>query len=45
MARNGVTDQEARQVLKEKGKLSGIELVRLRVRYFSDDAGALDRLL
>ncbi|MFN0079035.1 MAG: transposase, partial [Prosthecobacter sp.] len=34
--RSGVSVEEARQVLKEKGKLSGTELVRLRVRYFSD---------
>jgi hypothetical protein len=34
--RQGVTAEEARQVLKEKGKLSAMELVRLRVRYFSD---------
>jgi putative transposase len=32
----GMTSEEARQVLKEKGKLSSAELVRLRVRYFSD---------
>ena len=34
--RRGVTADEARQVLKEKGKLSTAEMVRLRVRYFSD---------
>jgi hypothetical protein len=34
--RLGVTADEARQVLKEKGKLSSAEMVRLRVRYFSD---------
>ena len=34
--RLGVTADEARQVLKEKGKLSTAEMVRLRVRYFSD---------
>ncbi|MCX6854245.1 MAG: transposase [Verrucomicrobia bacterium] len=34
--RRGVTADEARKVLKEKGKLSSMELVRLRVRYFSD---------
>ncbi len=34
--RMGVTADEARQVLKEKGKLSSAEMVRLRVRYFSD---------
>ena len=33
--KQGVTAEEARQVLKEKGKLSPAELVRLRVRYFS----------
>ncbi|MCX6857777.1 MAG: chemotaxis protein CheW, partial [Verrucomicrobia bacterium] len=32
----GVTADEARQALKDKGKLSSMELVRLRVRYFSD---------
>jgi len=36
VVRQGVTANEARQVLKEKGKLSNAELVRLRVRYFSD---------
>jgi hypothetical protein len=36
VVRQGVTADEARQVLKEKGKLSSAELVRLRVRYFSD---------
>jgi putative transposase len=36
VVRKGVTAEEARQVLKEKGKLSAMELVRLRVRYFSD---------
>ena len=34
--RRGVMADEARQVLKEKGKLSTAEMVRLRVRYFSD---------
>ena len=34
--RLGVTADEARQVLREKGKLSTVEMVRLRVRYFSD---------
>ena len=34
--RLGVTAEEVRQVLKEKGKLSSAEMVRLRVRYFSD---------
>ncbi|MCX6850160.1 MAG: transposase [Verrucomicrobia bacterium] len=32
----GVTAESAREVLAEKGKLSPAELVRLRVRYFSD---------
>ena len=32
----GVTAEEARAVLREKGRLSTTELVRLRVRYFSD---------
>jgi hypothetical protein len=32
----GVTAESARAVLAEKGKLSPAELVRLRVRYFSD---------
>jgi putative transposase len=36
VVRKGVTADEARQVIKEKGKLSAMELVRLRVRYFSD---------
>jgi hypothetical protein len=36
VVRRGVTAEEARQVLKEKGKLSAAEMVRLRVRYFSD---------
>ena len=36
VVRRGVTADEARQVLKEKGKLSTAEMVRLRVRYFSD---------
>jgi putative transposase len=36
VVRQGVTADEARKVLKEKGKLSAMELVRLRVRYFSD---------
>lgn len=36
VVRRGVTAEGAREVLKEKGKLSGTELVRLRVRYFSD---------
>lgn len=36
VVRQGVTAEEAHQVLKEKGKLSAMELVRLRVRYFSD---------
>jgi hypothetical protein len=36
VVRQGVAADEARQVLKDKGKLSANELVRLRVRYFSD---------
>jgi putative transposase len=36
VVRQGVTADEARRVLREKGKLSVLELVRLRVRYFSD---------
>lgn len=36
VVRQGVTADEARQVLKEKGKLSSAEMVRLSVRYFSD---------
>jgi len=36
VVRPGVTVEKARQVLAEKGKLSVTELVRLRVRYFSD---------
>ena len=34
--RAGVTVKRARKVLAAKGKLSSAELVRLRVRYFSD---------
>jgi hypothetical protein len=33
---HGVSAEEARAVLREKGKLSTTELVRLRVRYFSE---------
>ena len=36
VVRRGVTAESARAVLAEKGKLSPAELVRLRVRYFSD---------
>ncbi|HCN30440.1 MAG TPA: chemotaxis protein CheW [Verrucomicrobiales bacterium] len=36
VVRRGVTAEEARAVLKEKGKLTAGELVRLRVRYFSE---------
>jgi putative transposase len=36
VVRKGVTADEARKVLREKGKLSSLELVRLQVRYFSD---------
>jgi len=36
VVRQGVTAEEARQVLKDKGRLSSAEMVRLRVRYFSD---------
>lgn len=36
VVRPGVTAEEARKVLAEKGKLSPAELVRLRVRYFTD---------
>ncbi len=34
--RRGVTAESARAVLADKGKLSAAELVRLRVRYFTD---------
>ncbi len=34
--RHGVSVESARAVLKEKGRLSTAELVRLRVRYFTD---------
>jgi hypothetical protein len=34
----GVSGESARTVLAERGKLSPAELVRLRVRYFSDGA-------
>ncbi len=36
VVRRGVTVESARAVLEEKGKLSPAELVRLRVRYFTD---------
>lgn len=36
VVRHGVTADEVRQVLKENGKLSNAEMVRLRVRCFSD---------
>jgi len=36
VVRQGVTAEAARQTLKDKGKLSAAELVRLRVRYFTD---------
>ncbi|MBB5038287.1 transposase [Prosthecobacter dejongeii] len=36
VVRPGMTADKARQVLAEKGKLSPAELVRLRVRYFTD---------
>ncbi len=36
VVKRGVTAESARTVLAEKGKLSPAELVRLRVRYFSD---------
>lgn len=36
VVRKGVTVDEVRKVLKERGKLSSSELIRLRVRYFSD---------
>ena len=36
VVRRGVTAEESRAVLREKGKLSRAELIRLRVRYFSD---------
>ena len=36
VVQRGVTAEEARSVLKEKGKLSTTERVRLRVRYFSE---------
>jgi hypothetical protein len=36
VVRRGVTADRARVVLAEKGKLSTAELIRLRVRYFSD---------
>jgi len=36
VVRQGVTPEEAREVLQSGGKLSVKELVRLRVRYFSD---------
>jgi putative transposase len=36
VVQRGVTSRGGAAVLKEKGKLSTAELVRLRVRYFSD---------
>ena len=36
VVRRGVTAERAREVLAVKGKLSAAELIRLRVRYFSD---------
>ena len=36
IARPGLSIDKAREVLSEKGKLSPAELIRLRVRYFSD---------
>ncbi len=36
VVKRGVTAESARAVLADKGKLSPAELVRLRVRYFSD---------
>jgi putative transposase len=36
ITRPGISVEKARQVLAEKGKLSPSELIRLRVRYFSD---------
>jgi putative transposase len=36
IARPGISIEKAREVLSEKGKLSPAELIRLRVRYFSD---------
>jgi len=36
VVRQGVSVESARAVLKERGKLSTAELVRLRVRYFTD---------
>jgi hypothetical protein len=36
VVRRGVTAESARAVLAERGKLSPAELVRLRVRYFTD---------
>ena len=36
VVRQGVTSEAARKTLAEKGKLSAAELVRLRVRYFTD---------
>jgi putative transposase len=36
MVRRGVSAEESKAVLEAKGKLSAAELVRVRVRYFSD---------
>ena len=36
VTRPGISVEKARQVLAEKGKLSPAQLIRLRVRYFSD---------
>jgi putative transposase len=38
VVKRGVSTESARTVLAERGKLSAAELVRLRVRYFSDGA-------
>ena len=38
VVKRGVSVESARAVLAERGKLSPAELVRLRVRYFSDGA-------
>ncbi len=36
VVRHGVSAEKARAVLKDRGKLSAAELVKLRVRYFTD---------
>ncbi|HCN30767.1 MAG TPA: hypothetical protein DIT64_19005 [Verrucomicrobiales bacterium] len=43
VVRQGVTAEEARQVLKDKGRLSSAEMVRLRGRYSHPPAAKISR--